>query len=513
MPEHPTHPLPASSAPGGSPKHGEATLGVTFATGNGQVVVASDALLTQLDALGGLSEVLRLAAGQLVSLLDRSNVVGSIALDVPPAALDARRVSAAALQHLWIAGQLAGNIRDSLVRSLQRYSSAEHSAAAFVHAVDEQVAWAAGQLARTLGVPLAILGVGEVLADCVMTGIPPTQLGTRAQNFLKAYPRILTNPFTVAEIREAAADADGFGAGFAGVPLGVADTLEAAGVIGVPTSAATVVAVGNEVGLLKETPVTVRKTSSFEYGAPPTTLAARAHSFPDAHDDPNGEQIRIDRYVTPGQPDRFDVYVTGTVTFDPKTSTQPFDFTSDLTGVANESPASLRAVEAAMAKAGVTPTSPVVLNGYSQGGLVASLAAASGKYNVKGVVTFGAPSDQVRIPASIPVLSVRNAEDLVPATSGYDTNPHAVVVERSVFDHRAVPSEWAVPAHRLSYYQQTAAEVDRSDSSEVRGVLDPLDAFGAGAHRVDSTLWVADRQAPDAATDVTSLPVRARAEG
>ena len=136
---------------------------------------------------------------------------------------------------------------------------------------------------------------------------------------------------------------------------------------------------------------------------------------------------------------------------------------------------------------------PVVVNGYSQGGLVASLVASSGNFDVKGVVTFGAPSGQVHIPASVPVLSVRNAEDLVPATSGYDVNPHAVVVQRTVFAHQPVPSDWAVPAHRLDYYQQTAAIVDNAQSERVRSVLDPLDAFGAGATKVDSTLWVATR--------------------
>jgi hypothetical protein len=131
------------------------------------------------------------------------------------------------------------------------------------------------------------------------------------------------------------------------------------------------------------------------------------------------------------------------------------------------------------------------------------------------VVTFGAPSAQVHVPASIPVLSVRNSEDLVPATSGYDTNPHAVVVQSAAFAQGGIPTDWAVPAHRLSYYQQTATAVDGSSSSEVRGVLDPLDSFGSGTQRVDSTLWVATRvePAPAAPNDVTSLTGQAAAEG
>ncbi|HEX4058626.1 MAG TPA: hypothetical protein VHX87_09980 [Galbitalea sp.] len=503
MPEPRPHPSP------GGPPIGVTTMIGGGPNGGGHLVVATDALLAQVDALGRLGECLRLAAGEVVSLLDRSDAVGSIALEVPLAAIDARRVTRAALQDLWTAQQLAVNIRDGVLRSIERYASTEHLAAVAMHGIDEQVAWGLGQLARTVGLPLALVLAGGLLADCAITRTPPSELGTWAQDFLESHPRILTNPLTVSAIREAAADTDGFGDGFLGLPLGISDVMEQAGVTGVPSSSATVVGIANVFGLLKETPVSVHKTSSFEYGTPPTSLADRSQSFPDPHADPNGEQIRIDRYVTPGRPDRFDVYIAGTVTFDPKTGTQPFDFASDLTGVANGSPASYRAVEAAMAQAGVTSSSPVVFNGYSQGGLVASLLAASGKYNVKGVVTFGAPSAQVAIPASIPVLSVRNSEDLVPATSGYDTNPHAVVVQRTLFDHSAVPSDWTVPAHRLGYYQQTAADVDKSRSTEVRGVLEPLDSFGAGTERVDSTLWVAKRVAPAATIDATNLRARA----
>jgi hypothetical protein len=508
MPDRPHHPNP-----GVSPL--VVTTRLTGASGNGgpTVVVSSDAMLTEVDALRNVSDVLRLSAGALIGMLDRTDAVGSIAVEVPVAALDARRMMDAALRTLWAAQQRASDIRQGVLHSIETYSRVEQDALSVAHAIDEQVAWGLGHFVRGIALPLGVLAVEGVLIDAALLGMSPGQLATRAQDGLKEHGRILTNPFTVAAIREVAADTDGFGLGFAGLSLGAADALEVGGATGVSTSAGTVVGLGNEAGLLEETPVVVHNTGSFEFGTPPTSLADRANSFSDPHADPNGEQIRIDRYVTPGKPDRFDVYIAGTVTFDPKSGTEPFDFTSDLTGVANGAPASCRAVESAMTQAGITPTSPVVLNGYSQGGLVASLVAASGKYNVKGVVTFGAPSAQVHIPASIPVLSVRNAEDLVPATSGYDVNPNAVVVQRAVFANSPVPTDWAVPAHRLSYYQETAAVVDTSGSSEVRGVLDPLDAFASGTRHVDSTLWVATRVEPGATvgatTGATGSPVRA----
>ncbi|MEJ1230823.1 MAG: hypothetical protein WDM88_09820 [Galbitalea sp.] len=191
-------------------------------------------------------------------------------------------------------------------------------------------------------------------------------MATRLQYFLREHGRILTNAATVAGIRETASDVDGFMDGFLGVPPEAAGLLEHLGVTGVASSSAAVVGAGRGVGLFRESGVAVKKTSSFEFGSPPTSLVDRAGSFPDPKNDPGGEQIRIDRYVEPGQPDRFDVYVAGTVTFDPKTAGEAFDLTSDLVGVANGSPASYRAVLDAMAQAGVTPASPVVLNGYSR---------------------------------------------------------------------------------------------------------------------------------------------------
>jgi hypothetical protein len=465
----------------------------TTAMYNGRVIVASDALLRQLAALGGLARSVRLAAGALLGVLGSLEPASSLAYPVPPAALEARRLTRAAAVALLTVQDRAEQLSAGVVSCLTQYSQTERVAGALAHRVEQEVGWLVGAGARLFGVPLVLWGATGLLTGVALTGRSPAALATGLQDYLKVHGRILTNPGTVAIIRELASDANGVGAGFALVPPALADVLDSARITGVRSSADGVVAVGRGVGLFEPSGVVVRKTSSFEFGAAPTSLVARSGSFPEPQDDPNGEQIRIDRYIAPGKPDRFDVFIAGTVTFDPKTNSQPFDFTSDMNGVGGHPSASYQAVVEAMKQAGVTSRSPVVLNGYSQGGLLASQVAASQAFNVQGVVTFGAPSAQVAIPASIPVLTVRNAEDLVPATSGYDVNPNAVVVERPVFAANPVPSDWAVPAHRLSYYQETAAVVDQSSSPEVRGVLDPLNRFGEGATRVDSTLWVATR--------------------
>jgi hypothetical protein len=62
----------------------------------GTVVVTTDALLTQLDSLTTLAGQLRRCASDLVEVLQRREPRYSIAYDLPPAALEARRLSSAA---------------------------------------------------------------------------------------------------------------------------------------------------------------------------------------------------------------------------------------------------------------------------------------------------------------------------------------------------------------------------------------------------------------------------------
>jgi hypothetical protein len=472
---------------------------VTAPLPTGDVVVASDALLAQVDALGHLATSLRHSAGDLTGVVQRLDLKASITSDVPSSAHDARRFAHSAQRALLATADHASNLAEGVRAALVVYEQAEDDISVVGHALEEYIAERLGVAFRLVGVPLAIIAGAGLLGGAAIAGRSPAAYADEIQSFLERHGRILNNPITVRVVRALAANADGFAAGFnLGSPF-LASLLRQTGLTGVSSSANQTVQLGREFGLFEPTGESVRKTSAFEYGSAPTSLAQRANSFPDPGRDPNGEQIRIDRYVEPGKPDRFDVYIAGTVTFDPRTGTEPFDLQSDLSGVGQQPTASARAVVDAMRQAGITSHTPVVLNGYSQGGLVASSIAASGKFDVQGVVTFGAPSAQVHLPASIPVLTVRNSEDIVPATSGYDVNRHAVVVTRDAFAHQPVPSDVVVAGHDLRVYQDTAAVVDGSRSSEVRGVLDPLNRFGAGATKVDSTLWAATR-VPSAAS-------------
>ena len=74
-----------------------------------------------------------------------------------------------------------------------------------------------------------------------------------------------------------------------------------------------------------------------------------------------------------------------------------------------------RAVLEAMKQAGVGADDPVMLVGFSQGGILAGhLAAYNSDYNWDAVVVAGAPIDSMPIPSTTKVVSVQHDGDLVP---------------------------------------------------------------------------------------------------
>lgn len=74
-----------------------------------------------------------------------------------------------------------------------------------------------------------------------------------------------------------------------------------------------------------------------------------------------------------------------------------------------------RAVLEAMEQAGIGENDPVMLVGFSQGGIMAGhLAAYNSDYNWQAVVVSGAPIDHMPIPDSVDVVSVQHNGDPVP---------------------------------------------------------------------------------------------------
>ena len=466
-------------------------------SGGGSVVVASDAILARVERLGSLAVELRSGADEVLDLTDANQFA---ALQVPqsaPTLAEARRSLDVAHSLLLSAGRRSKALNRALRVVLDAYGAAEQFGLRLSEQLSADSARLLGAASALLALPLTTSLMFEGALVWGMSGATPKQQAEALAKYVRAHPRLLTNPAIVAAIRSAVENADDFGVGFFGVPPEIARLFGRTDHNGVPLSAAFVLLLARAVGFLSETGISVRQVSTTSDVSPPTSIEGRVERIPDAMADPAGAQIRIDRYSAPGEPDRFDVYIAGTVDFDARSGKEPFDMTSNITGVAHESAASYRAVVDAMKAAGVTTTSPVQLTGYSQGGLVAALVAGSGTFDVKGLVTFGAPSGEVPIPASVPVLTVRHTEDLVPATGGYDVNDAAIVVQRSLFDDQPVPPHLDVPAHRLPYYGETAGLIDAAKSDELRRIRSVFDDFGHGTVTVESTTWLARREPPD----------------
>ncbi|PRY67995.1 hypothetical protein B0I08_105159 [Glaciihabitans tibetensis] len=480
-------------------------------SGGGTVIVASDELRSQADALmrlsGDLDEVRRLVS----AVSHRYGQAWLVALDAPVSAVAADRAAAAALDLIVGCRGEAERVSWMLRTAMHGYGVAE----AFSTRLSQQLAARLGHAVGTL-LPLAVLLALPVLGGAVVAvalgtlapGESPGEVLRGVAEWAREHNEVLSDPITVALVRGAMHSSDDVLGGALQLPAELLTLLgdEGAGLTNLSTAATLVVLLGRTAGVLRESGVAVTQSTAAPATAP-RSLAGRAARIPRPSAG-TGEQIRIDRYSTPGQPDRFEVYVAGTIDFGVVSDEEPWDMTSNITGIAGMPAASPAAVMEAMAQAGITATSPVVLTGYSQGGLVAAVVASSGNYNTQALVTFGAPSGPVQIPSGIPVLAVRHTDDIVPALGGYDTSTQALVVERELFAGVPVPSEEAFPAHQLRHYRETASLIDAAQSPELRATLRHLDEFaGQGAGPAASASMNSAR------TTVESTTYRARRVG
>lgn len=461
--------------------------------GPGTTSVLTTELVHQSYRFSALHRRLGTLLHQLVGL-DR--VVGDGVLraaDAPQSAL----LAESAIDSATVALNRAIGHSEQLARGLAGTADGYQSADRFVARLGQELA---ARLAYGIGVllPSIVLALlpGIVVLGSAGTGavlaLPEesrARLFRSLGDWLRDNSGVLSDPRVVELVRMTVMSADDLGGGLLGAPPELVHLLgdEGLGLYGVDTSAAVVGALGSGVGLLRETPVTVKAGQSAFGVSNAIGVQDRVERIPK-----EPEQIRIDRYSSPGEPDRFEVYIAGTA--DPSLSgdSEPWDMTSNVTALAGGSAGSYRAVEEAMRQAGIGATSPVTLTGYSQGGLLAAELAASGDYTVDGLVTLGAPAGQVAVPHDIPYLAVEHTNDLVPALGGTFASSEPVVVRRELFDG-APPADTAVlPAHELSNYLDTARLIDRSDNEQLGRMLDRL--RHPQAETVNSTVYLARRE-------------------
>ena len=471
-------------------------------SGGGSFAVASDALFADVQSLELVRNEMRGAATALQRIDHRVSENLLRRADAPLSALDAERELDRGQRLVAAADDRAGAIAFALRASAEGYGMADAAAQRAVQGLAASLGLSIGMflplfaamMAPALPAALAALLVASVLVPGAPTAIPVAVGGWLAEN-----NRLLTNPLAVALLRAGVMSVDDVIGGALGLPPAVVRALgdEGAGVVGIGASAGLFTLLGSRVGLLAETAVATRASVQRDLSAPPGGLAGRIDRIPQRVRDETGEaagqHIRIERYGTPGGPDRFEVYITGTADFSPRSGADPFDLTSDVGTVAELPAGAVRAVQQAMELEGITAESPVQFTGYSQGGLIAVTLAASDDYNTQGVLAVGSPTAHIAVGADFPVIAIEHTDDIVPAMGGMRSGTDAVLVEREAFAGRETPAGVAVPSHDRGEYRRTAELADRAMSPQLVAAREALAGFTTGTTPISSTTYVAER--------------------
>jgi len=487
----------------------EDTAGGIVISGSGSLAVATDELFGLAQALEHLGADAR-QDHLTLTMTDVSVSPGVVRSAAVPAsavttALAAEAEIDAARLLLIEAHDRALAIAAALRSAALAYGEAEESRERIAQQLAARLGSAAGSLTPLMllaALPALIVG-GELLATVAL--VPGGLDGVRrvVGAWMNDHRSELNNPATIALIRLLVMSTDDYFGGLVQLPPELVAALgdEGAGVTGVNTAAAAIVIGAAPFGLLKETDVAVTPVPTAGIPAagtvPPRGIANRLDRIPGPESEDGSARVRIDTIHVPGKPDRYEVFIAGTVSWGAGETTTPFDMTSNLQGVAGLDPGSRRAVELAMADSGITSSSEVVFTGYSQGALVARALAASGDYQTAGLVTFGGPGGQIELPDSFPALIVEHTDDLVPALGGSNLAPDAVTVQREVYGHgRPMDNEFVVPAHERSNYRDTAVMIDQAESDQVRSAVREIERMSAGATSVTSVSYLAARVRP-----------------
>lgn len=438
--------------------------GPLLVTPAGTVVVSTDALLASADRLRALEAEL---------LIDIRRVLAADAVDdgVPIDGVIPR------LERLRDRCERA---RDAFGRIALDYSRVEITVERMQRDLAAMIAAfigpaALGQLMRMIRLSPGLLIAGALIGWAAIPDGPDGKLGT-LRDFMIAHPELITSPEFVRFVSLVATSIDDAVLGGMGVPpwLVALPGFDLGNDGGVAAGAMTVAALGAMLGMFRETPVAVDRVSTRPLPAAPAGVQERLDRIPEVN------QVRIEKYEADGMPPRFTVYVGPTETFSPYTDREPWDSTSNTYGVAGLQAGSFRAVELAMAEAGIRPGDEVVLTGFSQGGLVATMVAASGDWNVVGLETHGAPAGNIPLPSGIAGMAIRNTDDLVPALAGPQLEHDLMQVERRAFREGVeIPTVEAAPAHQRSGYEATAAAIDDAESRAIRDQVQAIDAFAS----------------------------------
>jgi hypothetical protein len=444
----------------------------------------------QLKQLGGESSAMATVLAQLEAPLTPGSFHGGQArVDIDLAAHNLRAVS-----------QRADLLATFLATAAESYEVNERMVAEGVRYVQSSAAQLVGYLVpglvmgATLACSLGLAawagiqlagGLGGLVGGSFEKGGVP-----KASPFVREINHVFNSAVSAGIIRTMVQGLGPFLMGAMRVPPGVPQAL---GTTPFEFGARQFVGLGRNLGLFDETPVKLVETRDQPLLGAPGDYVDRLSRVPHGPLGETGPQVVIERYAAPGEPDRFSVYIGGTVTFSPAESSEPWDMTSNVVNATGLESGSVASVRAAMDAAGIGKDNPVQFTGFSQGGGTAARLVASGDFNIHGLLTFGGPTGQVPLPAGVPTVLVEHADDPVPALGGEQPYRDAVLVRRDVFGGTNIDKTWAVPSHHIEYYLKTAQIMDESRSPQLDSTLRKLDSFTAGATLESSTAYRFER--------------------
>lgn len=222
-------------------------------------------------------------------------------------------------------------------------------------------------------------------------------------------------------------------------------------------------------------------------------------------------RIRLERTApTSGGPAAWTVFVPPTQTWSIDGGSNPFDGTSNLVGFSGARADAGDAVLEVLRCAGVPPDEPLLLVGYSQGGITAAQLAADEavrrRYDVHAVMTVGSPVALVDMPDDVQVLSIQHSQDLVTVLDGEQnpSGPGWTTVTRDLLDEDTGDPEVAerlsrdpwVP-HHYRPYAETTQMVDAADDESLRAWRQAVAPFlAADGTTTTATEWQATREGP-----------------
>lgn len=228
----------------------------------------------------------------------------------------------------------------------------------------------------------------------------------------------------------------------------------------------------------------------------PTSLADIVHNTNASYGDPEQGQVGLTVLRdAQGNPTGVIANIPGTEKWSPVASDNPLDLSGNAAqagpnGWSAGSEATAHAISQLYSDLGLPADTPLMLNGHSQGGMIASSLAAdpdfAGQFNVTNVMTYGSPVDNYPVNPNTEYLHVQHQHDLVPKidAGGRDiflNSPDAPPANVTTVTTES-PSHIFDPLgnHSSDNYHSTIAQHQGDSNSPINQYQDDLTPFLKG---------------------------------